>query len=122
MILADEQNVVPGVARASHDHLAQVYGSDGKLHGAPELTVEILSPGSTTEGRDRELRRKLYSRIGVSEYWIADWRTCTIEVYRRAHGGLQFTAMLHDGEPLTSPLLPGFALPLADLWDSGGLG
>jgi Uma2 family endonuclease len=97
--------------------LAQIYESDGKLHGAPELTVEILSPGSTNEQRDRELKLKLYSRIGVEEYWIADWRARTLEIYRRSEGRLQFAATLSGDDVLTSPLLPGFALPLGELWE-----
>ena len=66
--------------------------------------------------RDRELKLKLYSRIGVDEYWIADWRARTVEVYRRTEGELRHVTTLSGDEVLTSPLLPGFALPLGDLW------
>jgi Uma2 family endonuclease len=41
-----------------------------KVKGIPDLVVEILSPA--TKGRDRRLKRELYRRVGVPEYWIVD--------------------------------------------------
>ena len=120
LILAEDQDVVPDVVWISHTRLAQGLEPDGKLHTAPELAIEILSPGSTNERRDRELKLDLYSRIGVVEYWIADWRTQIVQVYRRTSGALQLADTLTGDAVLTSPLLPGFALPLGDLWGSAG--
>jgi Uma2 family endonuclease len=90
---------------------------DGKLYAAPELAVEILSPGSTNERRDRELKLKLYAREGVEEYWLVDWRERTVVVYRRAGAELQAVLTLTNADALTSPLLPGFACPVRDLWE-----
>jgi Uma2 family endonuclease len=122
LILADEQDIVPDVVWISLARLAQVREPDGKLHGAPELTVEILSPGSANERRDRELKLKLYSRIGVEEYWLADWRIRAVEVYRRVEGELHLVATLSGDDSLTSPLLPGFTLPLVKLWEPSDSG
>lgn len=122
LILAAEQDVVPDVVWISHGRRAQGLEPDGKLHIAPELAIEVLSPGGANERRDRETKLKLYSRIGVAEYWIADWRARTVEVYRRGGGLLRLVATLGDGDTLTSPLLPGFALSLGELWDSGRVG
>ena len=41
-----------------------------KIKVAPHLAVEILSP--STSGNDRTLKKDLYERSGVSEYWIVD--------------------------------------------------
>ena len=121
LIVDDENQVAPDVVWISHARLAQGLEPDGKLHAAPELAIEILSPGSANERRDRELKLKLYSRIGVAEYWIADWCTRTVQVYRRrADGDLQLAATLAEDDALASPLLPGFTLPIGDLWEPFG--
>jgi Uma2 family endonuclease len=53
---------------------------DGKLYAAPDLVVEVLSPGRENEERDRETKLTLYSRRGVLEYWIVDRFTRRVEV------------------------------------------
>jgi Uma2 family endonuclease len=89
--------------------LAAALGDDGKLHSAPDLVVEVLSPGSTNQRRDREAKLKLYSRRGVLEYWIVDWLGQSIEVYRRQNTDLDLFATLIIGDLIESPLLPGFS-------------
>jgi Uma2 family endonuclease len=44
----------------------------------------------------------------VQEYWSADWRATTVEVYRRQRAELRLIQTLLTGDELTSPLLPGF--------------
>lgn len=122
VIFDEDEDVVPDVVWISRTRLAESLRDDGKLHSAPELVVEVLSPGSTNERRDREAKLKLYSRRGVHEYWIADWRTRQIEVYRRTNGGLELphlehVATLFENDTLTSPLLPGFACLLHTIFE-----
>jgi Uma2 family endonuclease len=82
------------------------------LRGAPELVVEIGSPG--TRGRDETIKRRLYERAGVSEYWCIDPELDVVRVYRR--DGDRFARPVElsreVGDILTTPLLPGLALPL----------
>lgn len=121
LIFADDDDVVPDVAWVSTERLADILVG-GKLHGTPELVVEVLSPGGRNIARDRELKLKLYARQGVEEYWIADWPRHTIEVYRRVGALLALAATLGPGDTLASPLLPGFALPLDRLFAGIPLG
>lgn len=94
---------------------------DGHLYAAPDLAIEVLSPGHANEARDREVKLTLYSRRGVREYWIIDRFTQTIAVYRRtAEATLALAATLTDRDTLTSPLLPGFAVPVAQLFQLPG--
>ena len=111
VILSPADDVAPDIAWISTERFAAIH-SAGKLYAAPELIVEILSPGNRNKTRDREVKRKLYSRHGVSEYWIADWVMRSIEVYRRVDGQLALLTTLFVGDTLTSPLLPEFLLPL----------
>jgi Uma2 family endonuclease len=71
--------------------------------------TEVLSAGTANEQCDRDAKRRLYSRRGVQESWIADWRTITVEVYRRQQAELRLIQTLLTGDELTSPLLPGFS-------------
>jgi len=51
------------------------------LHGAPALAIEVVSPGSRT--MDLELKRGVYDRCGVQEYWIVDPDREEVQVHRR---------------------------------------
>jgi Uma2 family endonuclease len=108
LIFADDDDVAPDVVWISIERLATALAPDGKLHAAPELVVEVLSPGSSNERRDREAKLKLYSRRGVQEYWIADWQRQQVGVYRRENAVLRLVQTLLPGDEITSPLLPGF--------------
>jgi Uma2 family endonuclease len=65
VIFAEDDDVAPDVVWISHDRLATALGRDGKLHAAPELIVEVISPGLANQQRDRQTKLKLYSRRGV---------------------------------------------------------
>lgn len=78
--------------------------------GAPDLVVEILSP--STRRRDLVLKRRLYESRGVGEYWIVDPRAATVQVLRLDGGSYRAAAVLGAGDELTTPLLPGLAVPL----------
>ena len=83
------------------------------MQGAPDLVVEVLSP-STAE-TDRTIKLKLYARYGVQEYWIIDPYGPSAEIYRRQEKGFERVKMLGASDSLTSPLFPGFSLPLEGL-------
>jgi Uma2 family endonuclease len=108
IIFSDTDNVIPDVVWVSSDRLANILDEEGHLTGAPELVVEVLSPGKINERRDKEAKLKLYSSQGVREYWIANWRWQQMEVHRRDNTQLKLMATLLNGDEITSPLLPGF--------------
>ncbi len=108
IVFSESDNVIPDVVWASHERLEQLLDEAGHLTAAPELVVEVLSPGKKNESRDREAKLKLYSVQGVHEYWIVSWLEQKVEVYRRSQGILRLTLTLYRPDELTSPLLPGF--------------
>ena len=116
VIFADDDDVAPDVVWISQARRATALGVDGHLHAAPEIVIEVLSPGATNERRDREAKLKLYSRRGVLEYWIIDWRARQVEVHRREELALRLVATLHPADTLTSPLLLGLACQVATLF------
>ena len=82
------------------------------VRGAPDLVVEIGSPG--TRKRDETIKRRLYERFAVSEYWIIDTELDIIKVYRRVDERHVLVAelSLEAGDLLTTPLLPGLEMAL----------
>jgi Uma2 family endonuclease len=83
------------------------------VQGAPDLVVEVLS--ESTARVDRSIKLKLYGKFGVEEYWIIDPEGPSAEIYRRGKEGLDLAATLSAEDGLTSPMLPGFSVPLRKL-------
>ncbi|MGF1574504.1 MAG: Uma2 family endonuclease [Cyanophyceae cyanobacterium] len=117
LVFSPMDAVIPDLVWISRERLAEGLDAAGHLTVAPELVVEILSPGATNEHRDREVKRKLYSIHGVQEYWVVSWQLQTIEIYRRSQTQLQLVATLLSGDTLTSSLLPGFQVPMSRIFE-----
>ena len=116
LIFTDADNVIPDVVWVSYERLAEILDEYGHLRGAPELVVEVLSPGEENEKRDRLSKLKLYSVQGVREYWIFDRLQQKVEVYRRENGILKLAMTLFKEDNLSSLLLPGFSGSVAALF------
>ena len=108
VIFSDADNVSPDVVWVSKERLAQIEDEAGHLLGAPELVIEVLSPGKQNERRDREAKLKLYSVQGVQEYWIVNRFSQQVEIYRRVKARLVLVATLLGNDEISSPLLPEF--------------
>jgi Uma2 family endonuclease len=104
--------VEPDLLYVSNERAAEVLAGQ-HVTGAPDIVVEIGSPG--TRKRDETIKRRLYDRGGVVEYWVIDPDTDVIRVYRRDGGGFGRAVELtrEAGDVLITPLLPGLEIPLA---------
>lgn len=60
VIFSQADSVIPDVVWVSRERLAQIEDEAGHLTGAPELVIEVLSPGKQNELRDKEAKFKLY--------------------------------------------------------------
>jgi Uma2 family endonuclease len=87
------------------------------VQGAPDLMIEILSQSSRR--LDKVLKLRTYDRYGVQEYWMFDPFRKGVQTYLRPETGLRPQPFLSAaaGDVLTSPLLPGFELPLAEVFE-----
>ena len=72
--------VEPDLLYMSDERAAEII-TPMHVHGVPELVVEIGSKG--TRRRDETIKRRLYERAGVSEYWFVDPEAEVVRVYRR---------------------------------------
>lgn len=116
LVFSEDEAVAPDVVWVRRDRLDQIAGADGKLHAAPDLVLEVLSPGRRNRERDLELKLDLYSRYGVEEYWVVDWMDRAVRVYRREDARLRLAATLRATDTLTTPLLPGFSVAIGELF------
>lgn len=117
VVLSDHDVVEPDLLLVLDEQSDLV--TEKHVVGAPALVIEILSP--TTRARDRGIKRRLFERTGVREYWLVDPSDASVEVYRAREGELGFEGSLVAGDMLTSPLLPGFALEIRPLFVRVGL-
>ncbi|MBF2027913.1 MAG: Uma2 family endonuclease [Oscillatoriales cyanobacterium C42_A2020_001] len=113
IIFSEANNVTPDVVWVSYERLTVLLDEAEHLTGAPELVVEVLSPGAENERRDREVKLKLYASQGVQEYWIANRALQQVQVYRREGALLKLVATLMAVDEISSPLLPDFACAVA---------
>jgi Uma2 family endonuclease len=78
--------------------------------------VEIASP--STRQRDETIKRRLYERAGVAEYWVIDPELDVVRVYKRTDSGFDRPAerSAEAGDRLATPLLPGLEISIARLF------
>jgi Uma2 family endonuclease len=109
--------LVPDLVYFTADRFARVV-NEKHATAAPDLVVEILSPG--TRRRDKGRKRAVYDREGVQEYWIVDPEAQSVTTLRRPRAGAGLTDVttltVDAGGVLESPLFPGLRLPLRDVF------
>lgn len=65
----DSNAVQPDIVVLLGDNV-EIVDPKGHIHGVPDILVEILSPGN--KKHDMVIKKELYERFGVKEYWVID--------------------------------------------------
>ena len=86
---------------------------DRMVEGAPDIVIEILS---SDRNRDLVRKRQVYAEAGIPSYWLCDLRRDTLTLLELRDGVYAERATLNADDTLTTPLLPGFAVPLSDIF------
>lgn len=110
--LGDERVLEPDLVIVLAEHAHRI--SDQVIDGAPDLVVEVLSPG--TARRDLSLKRSVYEDAQVPEYWIVDPESQSIEVLRIVDGAYVRGGLFRRKDTLTSALLPGLEIVLGEVF------
>lgn len=102
----------PDIAFVRRDRFAEAALDDrGFLPMAPDLAVEVISPSETAEDLAEKVQE--YLAAGVEQIWLVSNRTKTIQIYRQPAEAITLGVDDSlDGEDL----LPGFSLPLGELF------
>jgi Uma2 family endonuclease len=116
VIFSNFDVVEPDLLYISNERAAQLAGQT-HVHVVPELVIEIASQG--TRKRDETIKRRLYERSGVTEYWVIDPDLDVVRVYRRS--GERFDRPIElsreANDVLTTPLLRPLELPLERIFE-----
>jgi Uma2 family endonuclease len=108
VIFSDYNGVIPDLVFINYDQRDEIASGD-RITGAPDLVIEIVSPGAENERRDRIAKRQLYGRYGVQEYWVVDPQKRIIEIYLLEGQTLKPQATYTEQDDLASTVLPGFS-------------
>jgi Uma2 family endonuclease len=82
------------------------------IRHAPDLAIEVLSPGTTANDRGRKMR--MFAGFGVPEYWIADPAAGVIEVYALEGDSFRLDQVASGNDVTRSVHLTGLAFPAED--------
>jgi len=114
VVLSETDVVEPDVVFVAAERAAAV--TDDGIEGAPDLVVEVLA--GPTRRIDETVKRGLYEEAGVREYWLVDPDERTVRIWRAEKqtfaAPLDLMALAEDA--IESPLLPGFSLPLPQIF------
>jgi Uma2 family endonuclease len=112
VILADTTVVEPDLVYIEAGRTALI-GPRG-VQGAPTLLVEVLSPSTASVDRGRKFR--LYARLGVPYYWIADTDARAIEAYEAVAGVYRPVVRAAGLTPIALPPFADLAIVPDSLW------
>ncbi len=82
--------------------------------GAPDLIIEIVSPGSII--RDRVQKKAIYEKAGVAEYWIVDPKYHSVEIYENTPSGFVLFNAAEEEGTIKSKVLTGFEANMEELF------
>lgn len=86
------------------------------LDAHPAAALLVVEVADDSLRRDRNVKRGLYARCGIPEYWIVSLPDARLEVYRRPVGGTyRDTAILRAGDTVAPLAAPTAAIPVSDL-------
>lgn len=115
-VFSNYDAVVPDMVFARMERLDSIVGNN-RFVAAPELVVEIVSPGRENRARDLKAKRRLYGKYGVQEYWIADPENRSVTIFYLSTNTLAQIRIAKDGDEITSPLLPGFTVQVSSIFN-----
>lgn len=103
----------PDLLFVSNERLGII--GEKKIEGAPDLVVEILSPGNTP--KEMSYKRHVYESTGVREYWFIEPEQRTLSQYERVGDELRWQRTLTPDDILRSAVVAGFEMGLGRIFE-----
>jgi len=115
-VIFDEYNsAIPDLVFIAKERIDQI-ASGIHIIGAPDLAIEIMSPGTENVRRDQIVKRQTYARFGVKEYWIVEPLVKVIEISRSQENVLASVGVFRNADEISSPLLPDLKFTVKDVF------
>jgi len=112
VVLSDIDVVQPDILFISNGNAGII--TEKNIQGAPDLVVEILSPSS--DYKDKVLKRKLYAKYGVREYWLVYPDAKEIQVFTLKDAALAPWNIYRLCDIMQSALWPDLKLELKSIF------
>ncbi|MCY3021047.1 MAG: Uma2 family endonuclease [Planctomycetota bacterium] len=112
VILSEENVFQPDILYISNERRSVILREG--LRGAPDLCVEVLSPSNRE--LDLTVKRLTYAKFGLPELWIVDPDADTLQLFRLQENHQAPLKVFGANDTLATPLLPGFSLPLREVF------
>lgn len=113
VVLGETNIVQPDLFFLSNDKLNQI--QDSCIQGPPDFIIEILSP--STAYYDLVVKKKIYEKSSVSEYWIVDPQMETLDVFCLKNQKYEPTQQIEKQGKVSSLVLTGFTLDARDIFN-----
>lgn len=101
--------VIPDLVFVTNERWTQIIADD-RFVAAPDLVFEVVSPCRENRRRDVDLKRRLYGKYGVREYWIVDPEDRSVGIYQLEGTNLELAESFKDNDEIHSTVLPGLSL------------
>jgi len=112
VVLSENTVVQPDIVFISTENLKNI--KEGRLFGAPDLVVEIVSP--TSYYRDRYEKFSIYEEAGIKEYWLVYPGEKAIEVWVLKEGEYELYSIAGGEGKVKSKVLEGFEVDLKEIF------
>lgn len=107
------KGVIPDLSFIRRERESELLTPDGKVQGAPDLVVEVVSPSTRTRDTVQKLRD--YYESGVAWYWLIDSETQSIQELQWTPEGYVIRTVAEAGEVFRAKALEGFEINLKAL-------
>lgn len=112
VILDEYSGIEPDIIFVSKERRSII--AERGIEGAPDLVVEVLSPGA--QHKDRGIKMRRYAAAGVPHYWMLAPRTRSLEAYVLREGVYEPGGTFGPGSVFRPPLFPGLSIVIDDIW------
>ena len=114
-VFSEYDAVIPDLVFVRNERWDNIVANE-RFVGAPDLVIEVLSPGPENRQRDLFVKRQLYAKYGVEEYWVVDVENRSVLIHRLVGQTLEEVEIVKDENAVTSPLLPALGLSVSSIF------